>query len=247
MNSADARPAEEFYDRKWGEWNDMIRYSPAPRMRRKKVLGWLKRLNISSLLDVGCGNGELLYEIRSRYPALRLSGSDISPAVIDSNRAAQPQIDFQQLDLEAQRLAQSYDLAVCTEVLEHCEDSARALKNLCDMAGRYLIISVPCGPIFEIDRRVGHHRHYRGHEMEQMLRNHGFKCLKIEEWGFPVFNLYKHLINLAPGALSGQFLSEKPYSLVQKLISHVLFFSFQFCLPRFGYQLLVLAEREEKI
>lgn len=77
----------DFYDKELGKWSDMFRYSPAPRLRRSMAMQWLRRLRPGTLLDVGCGNGEFLQQVRRSWPHMRLTGVDISPAVIAANAA----------------------------------------------------------------------------------------------------------------------------------------------------------------
>lgn len=209
-----------------------------------RVLQWINDLPITSLLDVGCGNGELLAEVHSKHPALRLAGTDISDQIISTNSTKSSEITYSTLDIEQAALPNQYDVVICTEVLEHCKNYNEALKNLLSMSKRYVILSVPCGPIFEIDKRVGHHQHFRKAQIERLLIGQGWQPIKVEEWGFPFFNLYKYLINLSPDKVCREFLSEKRYSFMQRLLSSLLLASFRLCLPWGGFQLFALAERQ---
>ena len=49
-----------FYQGFWEETPDFIRYNPGARHRRRMILRLLGAERFDSLLDVGCGNGELL-------------------------------------------------------------------------------------------------------------------------------------------------------------------------------------------
>lgn len=42
----------------------------------------------------------------------------------------------------------SYDIVICTEVLEHLENPEKAICSLCNAATRYVIITVPHEPWF---------------------------------------------------------------------------------------------------
>jgi SAM-dependent methyltransferase len=239
------RPAgsSTFYDSAWEQWNDMIMYSPAPRIRREKLICWLSEIAPKSLLDVGCGNGEFLSEIHRSVPTMELTGADISPAVIESNRARYPDMTFYELDLNRERLQRRFDAVVCMEVLEHCRDYQADIERLAAMTEKWLLITVPCGPLFEIDRRVGHIKHFKPEEMKNALANGGLHVIKIQEWGFPFFNLYKHIINLWPDKICDSFLSEKKYDFKQKMLASATYAAFHFCLPKWGYQMFVMAGR----
>jgi SAM-dependent methyltransferase len=232
-----------YYDAAWKQWDHMIRLSPGPRIRRDKVMDWLSKVAPQSLLDVGCGNGELLFEIRRLMPGTRLTGADISPAVIGANRVRFPDMSFYELDLNREMLPMRFDAVVCMEVLEHCKDLNGEMERLAAMTGKWLFITVPCGPVFEIDRRVGHMRHFRAKEIEAALTHVGFQVLELKEWGFPFFNLYKHLINLMPDKSCENFLSEKRYGFKEKMLAAATYAAFNLCLAKWGYQLFVMAAR----
>lgn len=234
-----------FYDSGWEEWNDMIYHSPAPRLRRVKVISWLRDLNPATLLDVGCGNGEFLREAGKAMPSARLAGADISPSVIESNRLRMPGVDFHVLDLDRGRLSAKFDAVVCMEVVEHCKRYEEAIKKLSDMTIKRLIITVPCGPLFELDRRVGHVRHFKAKEIVGAVEKAGLRPVVLQRWGFPFFNLYKHAININPDSMADKFLLSGKYTWQEKFISSAVYVSFLASLPWWGYQLFVVAEREK--
>ncbi len=236
---------EQFYDQAWQDWNDMIRLSPAPRIRRRMVLNRLRALRPDSLLDVGCGNGAFLQETRTALGGcVRLAGADVSPAVIAANAQRLPEIGFHVLDLDAGSLRDRFHTVVAMEVLEHCTDFQAALCNLATMAQRHLIVTVPCGPLFPIDRMVGHTRHFSPEDLRAALPAAGLEEVRIVRWGWPFFNLYKHAINLSPERMSENFMSDKPYGPTQRLVAQAAYAAFRLSLPVWGYQLVaVLAKR----
>lgn len=235
----------EFYDKAWENWNDMIRYSPAPRIRRTRILSWIRNIPFESLLDVGCGNGEFLKEVNDEYPGKRLTGADISGAVIEKNRIIMPEFDFCVFDLNHDLPARRYQIVVCMEVIEHCDDYEGAIKRLAEMTEKYLFITVPCGPVFEIDSMVGHKRHFHGDEIKSSLEMSGLKVIKLQRWGFPFFNLYKHLININPHGMSKSFLSSEKYTWKQKLLASVTYAAFSICMGCGGYQLFIMAGKDD--
>lgn len=234
---------DAFYDAAWRRWGDMIRYSPAPRLRRERILAWLAANKVTSVLDVGCGNGEFLLAAQKALPGVRLAGCDVSPEVIERNRAALPGIEFHVLDLNHAALEQRFDAVVCTEVVEHCDNYRTAIGRLAAMSSRLLAMTVPCGPLFPIDRMVGHIRHFQADEIARALTESGLPPDRTECWGFPFFNLYKHAINLRPEATARTFLSDKPYSPAMKAFSLLVYGLFRLSLPLAGYQLFAFARR----
>jgi len=97
--------------------------------------------DISTLLDVGCGRGDVINALQKNNSDVRAMGMDPfsealqfveTPSVV----ASLPHTPFQ---------SRSFDLVICLEVLEHIKESdyQRSLMELQRIAGRYLIIGVP--------------------------------------------------------------------------------------------------------
>ena len=230
------------YDRGWENWGDMIDFSPAPFHRRRRIMKYAKRIVFRSVLDVGCGNGTLLKEISKLAPG-NLVGVDLSEYIVDRNKESFSGIRFHAMDISRNALKEKFDLVICSEVLEHLEGVDLALQNLHKMCGRYLIITVPTGPIFPIDKEMGHIRHYKPHELVVSLRQHGFKILSIDRSGFPFHTLYKCLINTRPHSSLERF-ATRSYGWVEKVISNFLRVLFYLNSNERGWQLHCLAELE---
>jgi len=182
----------------------------------------VEKLSVGSLLDVECGNGEFLLQVHKMMPEFR----------------------FAILDINKDILRERYDAVVCMEVVEHCTDYQEVIGRLAKMTNQWLLLTVPCGPLFEIDRRVGHVKHFNTAEIRQALSSAGLRAVKLQRWGFPFFNLYKHIINLASDMMCQSFLSSRGYSRRQKVLSSITYAAFRLSMPWWGYQLFVLATRE---
>lgn len=232
-----------FYNAAWDKWDNMARYSPAPRIRRDKLISWISKIEPGSLLDVGCGNGEFLVELNQLMPSIKLTGVDISKNVIEANRARFKNMTFNEVDINSDKLNTHFDMVVCMEVLEHCSDYQSTIGRLAGMAEKWLLITVPCGPLFSIDCRVGHVRHFKSEEIVGALAKAGFRVVKLQQWGFPVFNIYKHVINIWPDEMCESFLSEQKYCFNKKILSYITYAAFKLCLPCWGYQMFVMSTR----
>jgi SAM-dependent methyltransferase len=229
------------YDVQTARWDDAHRWSPAPRFRRKIILDLLGRLRFDSLIEVGCAQPYLLAEVARRFPGCHLAGADIAAPVIEQNKRLFPSIDFQRIDIQAERLPRAYDVVVCSEVLEHLPDHPVVLRNLRRSGLKHLIVTVPASPVFPIDRHVGHVRHFPGRALEHALEAEGFLVVETWQWGFPFHTLYKVLINkTAPDAFVRVF-SEGRYDLKKRVLSELIYGVFHLNLYRLGWQKIVLA------
>jgi SAM-dependent methyltransferase len=234
----------DYYDQCWTGWSDMIRYSPAPMFRRSKAISWLKKIDFQSLIDIGCGNALFLNSCQNVFSNKQYSGIDVASDLITLNTKRFPTIDFYCYDIDKDIPSKQFDVVTCFEVIEHSKNWKKAILNLEKLTRKWLIISVPCGPVFEIDRYCGHTRHFSKHEIVHMFEMCNFKIRQIECWGAPFFNLYKHAINLFPEKICNNFLSEKKYTIWQKLLSLMIFLMFQTNFSNGGYQLFALAEKK---
>lgn len=231
------------YNVAWTQWDDMIRYSPAPFHRRRLILKLAAGFAFDSVLDIGCGNGALLDTIGRGTGLTRLAGVDISGDVIAANRKALPAMEFHTLDIGRESLPSQFSLIICSEVLEHVQDYQAALRNIGKMCSGHLILTVPRGRIFEIDRQMGHFRHFDAADIESALVQSGFKPLTVWRWGFPFHCLYKRLINVRPTAATQAFAggSYTPSAkAIGRLITWLFYLSLRDC--RLSNQLVVSAE-----
>lgn len=139
----------------------------------------VERTPFSSLLDVGCGDGRFLREIRRRHSNVNLLGVDYSQRAIALARAFNPDIAYQTADITAAPLTQNYDVITLIEVLEHIppEDVPSFLtaisRNLSD-GGRF-IMTVP-----HANKKVSakHYQHFTIKTLRETLQPH-FKQIDI--------------------------------------------------------------------
>lgn len=68
--------------------------SAAALIIRYKVLSEVCDLNGLSVLEVGCGFGDLGVYLRTEYPSVRYAGIDISPRMVEEARRCHPDLDF---------------------------------------------------------------------------------------------------------------------------------------------------------
>ena len=104
----------------------------------------LGELDPASVLDAGCGEGELLR--RGVLPRrARAVGLDVRLGALPRLSP----IPLVCATVEALPFAaQSFDVALCLEVLEHLRDPAPAFRELARVARRAVVISVPHEPWF---------------------------------------------------------------------------------------------------
>lgn len=232
----------EWYEELWQqEWMDYSRYGPTRRHVRKIIRTLVAPLQVSSVLDIGCGEGSLLSELGAIWPTAELAGTDISAEALRYARELVPRASFASLDLERAALPQTAELTICCEVLEHLQADEAAIANLAAMTTRFVVIVVPQGRMRGFERgNVGHVRNYTRAELCAKLERGGFAPLKVVEWGFPFFSpLYRNLLDRIPsGAVKGRMNWRK------RLMADFLYRLFELNAWDRGDKLVVLAARK---
>lgn len=214
--------ASAFYDEQWTELGDFIRYNPGSRHRRRIVGRMLRGVEFDSVLDVGCGPGEMLVWMKTEFPETKtLWGVDIGLETVAGNRARMPWARFEQLDIERDRVVQDFALVVCSEVVEHLRDRPAALTHLASMVkpGGHLLVTCPTGRMFPTEMHFGHTTHPTVTELLTRGTDVGLDTVRYEHWGWPTYALTKRLTNLWPNWALQQFGKGK-YSVAKKLVSH---------------------------
>jgi len=90
-------------------WEAMQKYTPAPRHRRRLIINLMKGISFQSVLDIGCGKGLMLNQIKKIF-RVPLTGCDISEKAIYENQINFPEINFHQLDISKDFLSEKFDV-----------------------------------------------------------------------------------------------------------------------------------------
>lgn len=119
------------------------------RLVAQKVASYFEadKARATSCVDVGCGTGHLLVELRKAGFAGRLAGLDSATAAGDQVRAHNLGLEFYPGYLSAQSWQEEFDLVLCTEVLEHCDYPADIVRDMIRAVkpGGMIMITVPDG------------------------------------------------------------------------------------------------------
>jgi trans-aconitate methyltransferase len=223
------RPASErneaLYNSFWEVVPDYIRYNPGARHRRRLMLRVLPRTNCSSLLDVGCGDGLLLRILRRDRPDIKaVAGADLAAAQVERNRMRMRDMNFHVLDIQTGALDQTFDIVVCSEVVEHVEDQRTAVMHLSKMVnpGGWLVITCPTGTMHHTEKHFGHVHHPTRSELFTHASAAGLREVSILNWGWPTYKLMKWATNVNPEWALRSFASG-PYTRAAKVVSNSLY------------------------
>lgn len=108
--------------------------------------------DIQSALEVGCGEGFSTVKLREMLPAAAtLRACDVEQRLVEEARLRNPGIPIEQESIyELPYENASHDAVFVMEVLEHLEDPARGLAEVCRVSKRWVVATVPREPIWRM-------------------------------------------------------------------------------------------------
>lgn len=225
-------------------WDAFFRFNPASRHRRRIIRSLIAGLPFDSVLDAGCGDGQLLHFLFHDSIGAR----KLRLAAFDSNRTVAPSLltrlgaAYWNLDAEKETLPASYDLVIASEMIEHAQDDRQAARNLAKMSRRWVLATVPSGAVYPTDAAMGHRRHYTKASLRELFEPCGLRTVRCFSWGFPFHSLYRVVLNFFPGRILEEF-GRRDYSPAQIFLCHLLYYLFYLNSHRKGGQLFYLGER----
>lgn len=149
----------------------------------------------STLIDVACGDGYLLFLISKKFPHLKLIGLDLDKKMLCEARSKYP---FTFYIMNAHSLNQCYDLVICNHSWHHIHNPEKLLEKLYTYSLKYLIVADQVRPATEKELLVRMERRsmilgnkestfYEKHERESALGTFSLDEIKklIDMFPFP--------------------------------------------------------------
>jgi 2-polyprenyl-3-methyl-5-hydroxy-6-metoxy-1,4-benzoquinol methylase len=235
------------YETFWDN-NESHSKHPSVRLRNRFIKKTLLKLKFDTLTDVGCGDGVLVKTIADLFPSKKYSASDFSSRVIEMNSDRYPGIDFFHCDIsEKQKFEKTYDVVVCSEVIEHLKDWKTALDNLFGMTAEkgHLILTTQSGKRYKSDINVGHLQHFKLKELVDYLHSLGYTTEKAYKKGYPFYNLQKWVYQLFENKAKDFQTGNTGKSVIGNLVFKITYFLFMLS-PRsssLGPQIFILAKK----
>jgi len=164
--------------------------------------GWLPPAKTATIVDVGCGHGNMLYALR-RWGYSNVAGLDRSSEQVALARQRYPEV-MQGDAIEHLRAHENgYDLIMAIDLFEHfTPDQGRQFLEVCRTALRdrgRLILQLPnAGALRGGEPAWGditHCRAYSAPAVQQFLKLCGFTAIEFRETG-PVKNSARGLLRL---------------------------------------------------
>lgn len=157
----------------------------------ENLLHVVKPLKPLKVLDVGCGEGFTLKKLEEKRIGKKNEGIDYSVDAIKIGKKIYPELNLSGGDVYNLNYEDnSFDLVICTEVLEHLEDPTKAIQEIKRVSSKYIVFSVPNEPLFILAnflrgkylKNFGNHPEHINHwtffGFEKFLKKQGLTVLK---------------------------------------------------------------------
>jgi SAM-dependent methyltransferase len=182
-------------EHQWGTAPDF--QGPRHEFREELLLGELLAANPGRLvLDVGAGSGT--FSNRLSRQGFEVTSTDVTDEALAVLRE---RVAGTVVKADATALpfpAESFDVVVLAEVLEHLEDDAGALSEAARVLRPrgILAVTVPRNPAWysRSDRWAGHVRRYTRVELTRRVEAAGFDIVTCKAWGFPIAALFHRTV-----------------------------------------------------
>ncbi len=151
----------------------------------------VKPLRAKRILDVGCGEGFTLKKLEEKKIGKKNEGIDYSNDAIKIGKKIYPELNLKKGDVyKLDYKDNSFDLSICTEVLEHLEDPDKAVSEIRRVTSKYIVFSVPNEPFFIMAnfmrgkylKNFGNHpehiNHWTAWGFENFLKKQGLVVVK---------------------------------------------------------------------
>lgn len=167
--------------------------TPSYLVKRQVILDYLENISCGSVLEVGCGCGDLLAVLEKR--GFRGMGIDISRDALDVAAKRLKGGEFRIVCCTPDEMNERFDVVIASEVMEHHQDDVKFLQVLGSRLrdNGLLLLTVPAHmrDWGANDDFCGHVRRYSRLELMDKLQLAGFSDVVIRSYGVPVYNLMK--------------------------------------------------------
>jgi ubiquinone/menaquinone biosynthesis C-methylase UbiE len=184
-------PVKVYKQTKYTSSNRIVQF--LNRVYLRNITALVLRARPARLLDVGCGEGVVLRHLDRHLNDVTVVGLDVDGTGLrvaqSQNTVALVQGSVYALPFEAN----SFDLVLCCEVLEHVEDPNAALRELARVSRSRVLLSVPNEPIWclsnmargkylrHFGNTTGHIQHWTRWAFLRLVRGH-FNVTDVRTW-----------------------------------------------------------------
>jgi ubiquinone/menaquinone biosynthesis C-methylase UbiE len=131
-----------------------------------------------TLIDIGCGRGYFLDLLSEKRPEIKTTGLDFHDYVDLKNSV------YVSANIESMPFPdKSYDVVVCSHVIEHLKDLPKAIEEMKRVARKQIIIATPCQRYYYYTLDLHLHFFPSEYSVSSLLGLKNYECKKIDgDW-----------------------------------------------------------------
>jgi len=115
----------------------------------KNILAITKNIPYQNVLEVGCGEGIILYNMQNFLDGKKAAAVDLDEKEIETAKQNIPFADLRVASAyQLPFVDNQFDLVICCEVMEHLENPAKALAEIHRVSKKFCLLSVPNEPLW---------------------------------------------------------------------------------------------------
>ncbi len=165
--------------------------------RVNRVLGMLKGLNPSGLLDIGSGRGAFLWPLLDGFPQLAVTAIDTDERMVERIEAVRvggiERLSVCNMNAAALEFDDNaFDVVTMLEALEHIPDYEAAAREAVRVASQFVTLTVPS----KDDDNPGHIHLFTGERLKALFLNSGAVRVRVEY-------ILNHIVVFAKCAMRG--------------------------------------------
>jgi hypothetical protein len=142
------------------------------------------------------------------------------------------------MDFLTESLDRSFDLVICSQVIEHIADDDLFIQKLREISSKYCLVGTVQGRMRQSEASIGHLRNYSREGLESKLVRAGFSIKTVIEWGFPFYSpIYRTASEFLPGNHN-----KASFSAIERLVAAILYNLYKLNSSRHGDVIMILAE-----
>ncbi len=186
----------QIWDTNWKQLGDYATNSAGSRWAFYLIRHALENVHLTpgaAVVDCGCGIGAKTALLAKLFPDNHVSGIDFSSQGIEAAKEyfkGYGNLEFYCADVHdiSGMFHEGIEMISAFELLEHLEDWQEYLSTLCEISDKYVLISTPTGRMREYEKYIGHYRNFEKGELEDFMKEHGYRPVTVLYAGFPFWS-----------------------------------------------------------